>query len=297
MMEKRDLVQKISSHPVIIFFFVIVAISFLLPYFFPGNGYILIVPGVLFLFFLPGFVITNLIFSNKEIPSIIRYILFLVISTTVLTGVAILLTTLKIPLFNPGIPVISPLFLGVLFVSVCALMLGELRRSPCIRSSPSIPASEKKFLSDIRYFRNASHNIDKLSICLLALIISLLIGGYFISTTNQPAPSTEFYLLNDEGKIIDYPLTISANETPSVMAGIVNYEHTRMDYVLIIVQDNMTLSRQNVSLNDNEKWLERQSLPMISGSNSGKQKIEFRLYKKDEILEPYRRLHIWITQQ
>jgi uncharacterized membrane protein len=296
MMEKRNPGQKFSSHPVVVIFFLTVFISFLFAFCFPGNIPLSIISGILMLFFLPGYVIANLIFPKEEIPSIIRYILFIVISTVVLASVAILLTTLKIPLFNPDITIISPLFLGVLFVSVCALIIGELRTTRLI-SSPSIPASEQKFLSIIQYLKNASNNFDKLSICLLAFIISLLIGGYFISTSHQYATGTEFYLLNNEGKIIDYPLAISSNETPSLMVGIVNYEHTHMEYILIIVQDNTTLSSQNVSLNDNEKWLEHQSLPIASVSNPEKQKIEFKLYKKDDITEPYRRLHLWITQQ
>jgi uncharacterized membrane protein len=297
MMEKRNLGQKFTSHPVVVIFFLTVFISFLFAFFFPGNIYLLIVSGILMLFFLPGYVIANLIFPKEEIPSIIKYILFIVISTVVLASVAILLTTLKIPLFNPDITIISPLFLGVLCVSVCALIIGELRSSTRLISSPSIPASEKKFLSLFQYLRNASHNFDKLSICLLAFIICLLIGGYFISTSNQYATGTEFYLLNSEGKIIDYPLTLFENETPRVIVGIVNYEHTHMEYILIMVQDNTTLSSQNVSLNDNEKWLKSQSLPIVSGLNPEKQKIEFKLYKKDDITEPYRRLHLWITQQ
>lgn len=297
MMGKRDLVQKFSSHTVIVIFCLTVFLSFLCAFDFPGNIYLSIISGILMFFFLPGYVIANLIFPNEEIPPTIRYILFIVISTVVLASVAILLTALKIPLFNPEIPTISPLFLGVLFVSVCALILGKLRHPPDIVYSTSEFASEKTILPITRYLRNRYGNFDKLSICLLGFIICLLIGGYFISTTNQYAPGTEFYLLNSEGKIIDYPLTISANETSSVLVGIVNNEHTHMEYILIIEQDNTTLSCQNVSLNDNEKWLERQSLPMVSGPNPEKQKIEFKLYKKDEMTEPYRRLHIWIINK
>lgn len=296
-MEIKNVYNLVTTLPIRQKILFIILICFLVSAIFPHYTLISIVPFIASLFFLPGYLITCLIFPEDELPQIIRYILFFVFSVVVLASVAILLTALKIPLFNPDFSLISPVFLGVMFLSVCALVLGELRRFTSIISSPPIPASGEKNLSVIPYLKNVSHSIDKLSICLLVLIISLLIGGHFICTTNQYAPVTEFYLLTNEGKIIDYPLTISYNETPSVLVGIVNNEHTHMDYILIITQDNTTLSSQNISLNDNEIWLERQSLPMVANPNPEKQKNEFKLYKKDDITEPYRRLHIWIINK
>ncbi|MFC2051581.1 DUF1616 domain-containing protein [Chloroflexota bacterium] len=160
-----------------------------------------------------------------------------------------------------------------------------------------------------------------LSIILAIAILSTV--GVLIYTVSSPKVGehfTEFYILGLEGKAIDYPakFTLRANRVASVrygdaatavsgttgriILGIVNQEQQQTIYSVSIQIDgqpvNITYNGQNVSrlnaipLEQGEKWEgEIGFAPMHTGEN---QKVEFLLYK-DGSTEAYNSLHLWVN--
>ena len=160
-----------------------------------------------------------------------------------------------------------------------------------------------------------------LSIVLAVAILSTV--GVLIYTVSSPKVGerfTEFYILGLEGKAIDYPseFTMKANQVVSVcygdaatavsgtigrvILGIVNQEQQQTTYSVSIQIDgqpvNITYNGQNMSrlnaipLEQGEKWeSEIGFAPMHIGEN---QKVEVLLYK-DGSAEAYNSLHLWIN--
>ena len=160
-----------------------------------------------------------------------------------------------------------------------------------------------------------------LSIILAVAILGTL--GVLIYTVSSPKVGerfTEFYILGLEGKAINYPaeFTLRANRVVSVwygddatavsgttgrvILGIVNQEQQQTTYSVSIQIDgqpvNIAYNGQNVSrlnatsLEQGEKWeSEIGFAPTHTGEN---QKVEFLLYK-DGSTEAYNSLHLWIN--
>jgi len=160
-----------------------------------------------------------------------------------------------------------------------------------------------------------------LSIILAVAILSTV--GVLIYTVSSPKVGerfTEFYILGLEGKAIDYPteFTLRENQVTSVWYGdaatavsgttgrvileIVNQEQQQTIYSVSIQIDGQLVeiayNGQNMShlnaipLEQGEKWEgEIGFAPMHIGEN---QKVEFLLYK-DGSTEAYNSLHLWIN--
>lgn len=160
-----------------------------------------------------------------------------------------------------------------------------------------------------------------LSIILVIAILGTV--GVLIYTVSSPKVGerfTEFYILGLEGKAIDYPaeFTLGVNQVVSVrygdattavngttgrvILGIVNQEQQQTTYSVSIQIDgqpvNIAYNGQNVSslnaipLEQGEKWeSEIGFAPTHTGEN---QKVEFLLYK-DGSTEAYNSLHLWIN--
>ncbi|MFC1954524.1 DUF1616 domain-containing protein [Chloroflexota bacterium] len=160
-----------------------------------------------------------------------------------------------------------------------------------------------------------------LSITLAVALLSTV--GVLIYTVSSPKIGerfTEFYILGLEGKAIDYPtkFTLRENRVTSVwygdaattvsgtngrvILGIVNQEQQQTIYSISIQIDGQPVeiayNGQNVSrlnaipLEQGEKWEGEISFaPMHTGEN---QKVEFLLYK-DGSTEAYNNLHLWIN--
>jgi len=160
-----------------------------------------------------------------------------------------------------------------------------------------------------------------LSIILAVAILSTV--GVLIYTVSSPKVGerfTEFYILGLEGKAVDYPAEFTLREnrvtsvwygdaatavsgtTGRVILGIVNQEQQQTIYSVSIQIDGqpaeIAYNGQDVSglnaipLEQGEKWEgEIGFAPMHIGEN---QKVEFLLYK-DGSTEAYNSLHLWIN--
>ena len=141
--------------------------------------------------------------------------------------------------------------------------------------------------------------LDKaLSISLVIVIVAVLgCLSYLIAVPKQGEKFTEFYILNIEGKAVDYPKQVKSGEPVEVIIGIVNHDYQPASYRVGITIDDVKSSQAAIGmLAHEEKWEEKVSFtPKVAGE---KQKVEFYLYKDVEI-EPYYkeplRLYIDVT--
>ena len=133
-----------------------------------------------------------------------------------------------------------------------------------------------------------------LTIILIAAIMAGLAAlGYTLATTYESENFSEFYILGQDGLAENYPAKLTVGERASVIAGISNYEGKESSYRLKIVMENKNIAELGpILLADDETWEDSVFwIPEVAGDN---QKVEFSLYKDDDvqpILEP---LHLWV---
>jgi uncharacterized membrane protein len=116
---------------------------------------------------------------------------------------------------------------------------------------------------------------------ILAIIASVSMTVYLIKSGKGDS-FTEFYILDLEGKAIDYPSNIKFGDSASVRLGIVNHEHSTKNYSFEI-SDNGTIinSFGPVTLAYKEKWENVVTFkPVMTGAD---QKIEFVLRKNQNL--------------
>jgi uncharacterized membrane protein len=130
-------------------------------------------------------------------------------------------------------------------------------------------------------------------ILILSIAASIIMLIYVIATPKQGEKFTEFYILGDNGKAQGYPTELEAGKTSSVIVGITNQEYVLTNYTLNISLENETLNTMQVQLMHNSTWEEKVLFtPEKTGDNL---KLEFLLYKEDNITAPYRDLHLWVN--
>jgi uncharacterized membrane protein len=117
-----------------------------------------------------------------------------------------------------------------------------------------------------------------LSIVLIIAIIACIGATVYIIQTGKGESFTEFYILGQDGKADNYPSDLKLGDTASLILGIVNHEHSTVDYQVSITDNGTAINNIGpVTLANEGKWENTINFkPVFSGSN---QKIEFLLYK------------------
>lgn len=159
-----------------------------------------------------------------------------------------------------------------------------------------LPAEERFRVSfeGLLKFNLSSSVLDKwLSIILITSIIgSSATLVYFVVTPKTGESFTEFYLLGPNGTASNYPTDLKIGEEGEAIIGIVNQEFVNATYRLEVNFNGSQIHEEYIFLIENEKW---ESPFTFKATNKGvNQKLEFLLYK-DQQIEVYRTLHIWIN--
>jgi len=132
--------------------------------------------------------------------------------------------------------------------------------------------------------------ITLILLLLILLTISTIIWLSFIPEKGEGF--TEFYILGQNGKAQDYPIKIEAGKYAEVTVGIVNKGHTNINYHVLVKIDNIKVGETETILLENGQ--KHEQLVSISPLNKGdNQKVEFLLYKDDGV-NPYLSLNLWI---
>jgi uncharacterized membrane protein len=254
------------------------------------TGILQIFLGVTFVVFFPGYVIVSAIFPKAEIIDNIERIALsfgLSIAVIPLIGLILNYTPWGIRLHT----MLTSLFVLIISVSIIAWYR---------RSQLSV---EDRFyiLISIELPRGGKlARIDKILTILLifALIFTFCVFFYVITVPKQGERYTEFYILDENRTIENYPNNMTIGQTGTIIVGVTCHEHEITGYTVEIELINLTGERMNMTLGLYSFTLmhnqHNETVYEISFDENGTYKLLFLLYIND-IADPYRELYIWIN--
>lgn len=132
----------------------------------------------------------------------------------------------------------------------------------------------------------------------LSIIIAILILGaiatFIYTITAAPKEKfTEFYILNTDGKAMDYPTQLRLGEKAELILGIGNQEQNTTSYRVEIKMDGVTdVELGPIELMPGEKY--EQVVTFTPDKAGEDQRVDFLLYKQGQS-EAYRTLHLWVN--
>ena len=137
-------------------------------------------------------------------------------------------------------------------------------------------------------------NVDRtISAVILVFIIMGVIGVFYLVLNPIPSEKfTEFYVLDVNGKAINYPSNMSVGEKSNLTVVVVNREYAKSSYQIQIMQDNQLLKKENITLDNGA----RKEIPFeFTAGPAGKNKLEFNLYKLPDTRNTYRYLYLQVN--
>jgi uncharacterized membrane protein len=249
--------------------------------FIPDNIFRIILGLPLVLFF-PGYTLLSALFPRKGyLNSIERLALYFGLSLAIvpLFGLALNYTSWSITLN-------SILYSLAVFVAVTSIVAWFRQRK--------LPGAEKTTFQINLASWGKRNLIEKILSIILVFVILGTIGVvvYTIAVPKTSEKFTEFYVLNSEGKARGYPAELNLRDTGNVILGITNREQQDVSYKVETRIDGVPVSTIGpIVLKNDEKY---EAIATFKPQGLGNhQKVEFQLFK-DESLEPYMTLHIWI---
>lgn len=253
-------------------------------HFFPSLT-VQIILGLPFILFFPGYVLLAALFPQKgRLESNERIMLSLGMSIAVVPLIAMILN------FTPwGITIATTLYSLALYIFIVSV-IAWFRNS-------KLPEDErfgnKLQLPKLSWGESPLDKVISISGA-LSILVMLGVLGYFIAAPKTENNFTEFYILGQEGKAIDYPDEIKLGEKVTVIAGIVNYEHETVDYqIIVIINGAYSKATGLISLEHLQKW--EDTISFMPGDIGNNQRLEFLLIRTPDS-EPYLEpLHLWIN--
>jgi len=250
---------------------------------FPFNV-LRIILGIPFLLFFPGYTLMAALFPQKEgINGTQRVALSFGLSIAIvpLIGFALNYTPWGIKL----VPIMYTITSFILLCSIVAwLRQRKLSQDECLTIDFHITMPGW-----------GGGILDRLLTITLVIVSLGALGaiGYLVTTPKLGETFTEFYLLGQQGKTMDYPEELKVGDVGKMVVGIVNHEGREVSYrVEVVINSNSRHEIGPLVLADEEK-LEAKVVfvPEVAGDN---QKIEFFLYKNDEVDPVLGSLYIWV---
>ncbi len=247
------------------------------------NSIIRIIIGLPMILFFPGYVLISALFHRKSyLDGIERLALSLVLSLSLFPIIGLFLN------YTPwGITVFSVLFSLAIFILVLSVISWFRQRK----------LREEEYLSfniDLTGWNKRSSISKVISVVLVMIIIgTVAMLTYTIAKQKTGEKFTEFYILDLDGKAIDYPKVIQLGDHGKITMVIINNEQQLTRYMVEIKIDGfMNETFEPILLEADEKAV--REVTFTPKSAGDQQKVEFLLYK-DGQGEPYLNLHLWIN--
>jgi uncharacterized membrane protein len=115
--------------------------------------------------------------------------------------------------------------------------------------------------------------------------------GASIEEENGDAHFTEFYVQGENDR--DHPLPVTAGRTATTVAGIINHESRAVNYTLQLAQNSSILFQKEIRLEHNQSW--EGAVDYILKDPGSRQRLDFLLYKEDDVTAPYSEDHLWFN--
>ena len=131
------------------------------------------------------------------------------------------------------------------------------------------------------------------SILIIILVAAVIATVYIIVNPSPGEKFTELYILGAGDKAGNYPTNLSVNEIGNLTVGVVNHEQNKTTYNLVETLNGVILSKQNITLANNEtKQINFSFQPTQVGNN---QTLEFKLYKLPNNGTVYRSVLLYVN--
>ncbi len=259
-----------------------------------GSSIIRAFLGIIFVLFLPGYLLISALFPAKtDLDGIERIALSFGLSIAVVPLLGLILN------YTPwGIRLIP--ILGTLSIfCIVMLVIAYYRRMKLVEAQRfCVPFNDYILTIKQEIFKPSTRQDKILTIILvISIILAVSMIIYVIITPKIGEQFTEFYILDINGKAEDYPVDMVVGIPAELIVGIVNHEYALKNYTMQVELDKDILTSQEIQLAHNETW--ENKIALTPGKAGTDMKMEFLLFKENNITKPYRSLHLWVntTQQ
>lgn len=247
------------------------------------------ISGLLFVLFIPGYVLTSALFPRKkDLENIERIALSFGLSLAIspLIGLALNYTPFGIKL--------TPIVVALTGFTLIMLIIAYMQRRKVAEEDRFQPNFSSYLYSLKKSFDKESKMDKVLSIVLiLTLVLAIATTAYIIVKPKEGEKFTEFYILGPDGKASDYPTNLTLGQTGKIFVGVVNHEYSTVNYEVVVKLQGKILSSEKLTLKNNQKW--EKAVAFTPDQSGSKQKLEFILYKLPDNTKPYRSLHLWVN--
>jgi uncharacterized membrane protein len=244
-----------------------------------------IILGLPFALFLPGYLLTAVLFPKKdELKGLARIALSMGLSIIIVPLIGLLLNYL-----SWGVRLL-PMMLSLTFFNIILILLGWYRRT-------KLP-EEKRFTLKLKInLIKWSYKSIETKVIHAALLITgllLIVAAVFILSSPKTGESfTEFYITGQDDVTAGYPEQLHVGEYGTVKAVIINNEQQKTIYRMEIWADgNIIQTISPICLENLEKWEETMSFKAVKPNDSAK--VEFLLFRDSQDMKPYRQLRLWV---
>jgi uncharacterized membrane protein len=233
-----------TRYPIDIIFCIYFSVILIPIVLFIKENIILILLGLPFLLFIPGYLLTSALFPTKKnehgIDTIERVALSFGLSIAIVPLIGLLLN------YTPwGIrtgSILFSLFIFIIGMGIIAILrwktIDPLKRHILVLEI-SFPKTKTRLESLLVYI---------LGIC---IIIAFASAVYVVTIPRTGEKFTEFYLLGTSDKIDDYPHNLSLGEDKNVIIGILNHEYRTVNYTVEIWLINQSLEYNDTTHQNN----------------------------------------------
>lgn len=249
------------------------------------SDFLRIILGLPFALFLPGFLLTAVLFPKKdEIDGLTRITISVGLSIIIVPLIGLLLNYLSL-----GVKLL-PMMLSLIFLDTFLLFLSWYRRT-------NLPEEKRFSLTltiDLLKWSNKTKETNIIHAALLITGFLLIFTSVFIlSSPKTDKNFTEFYITGLDDITAGYPKQLQVGENGTVKAVIVNNEHQKTRYRMDILVDGDIF--QTISPIDIENQ-EKQEITVLFNTEELEDlvNVEFLLYRDGQDMKPYRQLRLWV---
>jgi len=254
-----------------------------------SETFIRIVLGIPILLFIPGYVLMAVLLPNKnELEGIERLALSFSLSIASVPLLGLLLNfTFNTRLLT--ILLVLCLF-TIIFIFIAAFRQARVPEDE--RFSIPFDLIHKIIMEEFNASKGKS---DKVLAWILILSIVMAMGMmiFVITTPKIGEKFTEFYILGPKGKADNYPTDLKYGSNVDVLVGVVNHEYTRVNYTVKVALDTEILNETTFYLDHNTTW--ENYISFVPDKEGSEMELEFWLFKDDDLVSPYRDLHMWVN--
>lgn len=251
------------------------------------DAYIKTILAIPMVLFIPGYLLTTVLFPNKDdLGMIERISMSLGFSIVTVSLLGLLLN------FTFGIRLIPILVILCIYTIIILFITINIRK----RLSEGDQFSVKFHIiyHSIRNWLEPKGKTDYICTIIFIFMVMMTVGTiyYTMATPKIGERFTEFYVLDSSRELNNYSTNLALNSPATWLISVTNHEYESVDYTVQIVMDNNILSSAQLKLDNNQR-LEK-DITFIPNKKGTDKKLEFLLFKNNNLEVPYRSLYLWI---